>query len=83
LQVTVPKRTGRKRKRGTREHFAWHSDRFEAEESAVATPEVQLRSLQDNADNFTVKAVGVVEETHRFRGRYLSDSVISLMLTML
>lgn len=70
LQVTIPKRTGRKRKRGSNESFAWHADRPEAEGVAFATsPEAQLRSLQDNADNFTVKALGVVEETHRFRSR--------------
>lgn len=83
LQVTVPKRTGRKRKRGSSEAFTWHGDRHEAEGIAVATPEAQLRSLQDNADNFAVRAVGVVEETHRFRGSLHFGGAISSTLTLL
>ncbi|KAK8208172.1 RNA polymerase III transcription factor IIIC subunit-domain-containing protein [Phyllosticta capitalensis] len=64
LKVTVPKRTGRKRKRGSdgpwiddpRPHDAAHTD-----------PLLPLQSLRDNPENYTVQAIGINHETHRFR----------------
>ncbi|KAK8154117.1 RNA polymerase III transcription factor IIIC subunit-domain-containing protein [Phyllosticta citribraziliensis] len=64
IKVTVPKRTGRKRKRGSddpwiddpRPHDAAHTD-----------PLLLLQSLRDHPDNYSVQAVGVNHETHRFR----------------
>ncbi|KAK7555190.1 RNA polymerase III transcription factor IIIC subunit-domain-containing protein [Phyllosticta citricarpa] len=64
IKVTVPKRTGRKRKRGSddpwiddpRPHDAAHTD-----------PLLLLQSLRDNPDNYSVQAVGINHETHRFR----------------
>ncbi|EME43050.1 hypothetical protein DOTSEDRAFT_80579 [Dothistroma septosporum NZE10] len=65
VKVTVPKRTGRKRKRGSREPYC------EVEEPQRSTTSVQasdlLQRLRDNEDKYAVKAVGLLRETHRFR----------------
>ncbi|PTU21137.1 hypothetical protein P175DRAFT_0523961 [Aspergillus ochraceoroseus IBT 24754] len=68
LRVTVPKRTGRKRKRGSNEPFT----------DAIVSDPVQgpprprarelLRSLHDNVGAYQVEPVGLVERTHVFRG---------------
>lgn len=125
LKVTVPKRTGRKRKRGSNEPFegpvaaggdrpveavtnghgvidpalgddAVHSSSFlnpaqgrakgAAHEAAQHTtnmsrsgldrPAVLRRKLQDNVGKYTVEPVGIVYNTHRFRG--LSDFQYSM-----
>jgi general transcription factor 3C polypeptide 5 (transcription factor C subunit 1) len=66
LKVTVPKRTGRKRRRGT-------SGPFEADPNAGprTTPLVDastvFRSIRDNATKYSVAPVGVIDEAHRFR----------------
>lgn len=75
LRVTVPKRTGRKRKRGS-------SGPFVAEKETASSPSKAnteysnasdvFRSLQDNASQYTVTPVGVVDESHRFRSAYSS-----------
>jgi len=67
LKVTVPKRTGRKRKIGSNEPFA------DAPVSEVTDPTRQtakdlLRSLSDNPSNYKIEPVGRVERTHVFRG---------------
>ncbi|CAI4210284.1 unnamed protein product [Parascedosporium putredinis] len=81
LKVTVPRRTGRKRKRGTGEPW-------EGEVSASGTaapqasglrdqvasqkradhPKTVLRKLQDNPESYQVETVGVIKHTHRYRG---------------
>ncbi|KAM5381093.1 hypothetical protein ACJZ2D_003009 [Fusarium nematophilum] len=79
LKVTVPKRTGRKRKRGTDE--PWEGDveltdaeahptpREEVESYARRDdPKVLRRTLEDNVNKYQVEAVGVIKNTHRFRG---------------
>lgn len=71
LQVTVPKRTGRKRKRGSHEPFNWAK---EGPKDDAQLAEYQVRSLKDNPRNSTVKAVGMTEEIHRFRGEASSSS---------
>lgn len=68
LKLTVPRWTGRKRKRGSDEPF---------QEDPSATPEqiekerqscaFRQRSLMDNAEQYTVEAVGTVMRTHNFR----------------
>ena len=75
LKVTVPKRTGRKRKRGS-------DDPFEGEmvapfagvpkdnvcsKSRLDNPRVVRRKLQDNVDKYRVEPVGLVKGIHRFR----------------
>ncbi|KAH7318186.1 RNA polymerase III transcription factor IIIC subunit-domain-containing protein [Stachybotrys elegans] len=78
LRVTVPKRTGRKRKRGT--DGPWQGD-FEIPDQAESSPDpvicsyarrddpkVLRRKLEDNVGKYEVEAVGLVKHTHRFRG---------------
>ncbi|KAI1391362.1 RNA polymerase III transcription factor IIIC subunit-domain-containing protein [Hypoxylon trugodes] len=79
LKITVPKRTDRKRKRGSNDPFTGDVDitdrtsvSSEADQvSSVSrhdTPKSILRKMQDNADNYQVEAVGNVQDTHRYRG---------------
>ena len=70
LQVTVPKRTGRKRKRGSSEPF--QDGPIEPTES-VPRPTARdlLRSLRDNESKYEIKTVGRVERTHVFRGNFI------------
>ncbi|KAJ3458108.1 hypothetical protein MRS44_012217 [Fusarium solani] len=78
LKVTVPKRTGRKRKRGT--DGPWEGDIEVADAEAeppkdevssyarLDDPKVLRRKMADNVDKYQVEAVGVIKNTHRFRG---------------
>lgn len=78
LKVTVPKRTGRKRKRGT--DGPWEGDvevadaETEPPKDEVSSyarlddPKVLRRKMADNVDKYQVEAVGVIKNTHRFRG---------------
>jgi hypothetical protein len=67
LKVTVPKRTGRKRKLGS-------SGPFLAEPEMQKTPLVKasevFRSISDNPSRFTVTPAGVLDEAHRFRSKF-------------
>ncbi|KAK4199929.1 putative transcription factor tau subunit sfc1 [Triangularia verruculosa] len=83
LKVTVPKRTGRKRKRGT--DGPWEGEVLPPSDSSA--PEVQSRDrldlprvirrkLQDNVGAYTVEPVGIINNTHRYRG--LADFQYSL-----
>jgi general transcription factor 3C polypeptide 5 (transcription factor C subunit 1) len=62
LKVRVPKRTGRKRKRGTDDPYQ-HDPVF----GPVEGPDVH-QSLVDKSDLAVVTPVGIVHETWRFRG---------------
>lgn len=77
LKVTVPKRTGRKRKRGS--NGPWQGDikvpdtASEGEEQVSSRarldePNLLRRKLADNVGKYNVEAVGMVKHTHRFRG---------------
>ncbi|RYO98275.1 hypothetical protein DL764_007141 [Monosporascus ibericus] len=79
LKITVPKRTGRKRKRGSDESFSGdsHSSDGSAGDGVVDrvasfgrqdTPESILRKMQDNIGRYRAEAVGMVKDTHRYRG---------------
>ncbi|OTB05213.1 hypothetical protein M426DRAFT_320028 [Hypoxylon sp. CI-4A] len=79
LKVTVPKRTGRKRKRGSNDPFtgdvgitdvpATNSDADEVSSAARRDkPKSILRKLQDNVEDYQIEAVGIVQDTHRYRG---------------
>lgn len=78
FKITVPKRTGRKRKRGSNE--PWQSE-VDAptqptgpgpenlrSESRLDEPKILRRKLQDNVDQYHAEAVGVIKHTHRYRG---------------
>ncbi|EHK25977.1 uncharacterized protein TRIVIDRAFT_73413 [Trichoderma virens Gv29-8] len=77
LKVTVPRRTGRKRKRGT--DGPWQGDvELQGADTSPSEnvrsiarlddPRLLRRKLEDNVDKYHVEAVGLIKHTHRFRG---------------
>ena len=71
VKVSLPKRTGRKRKRGSDQPFTHHpsdskNGNSDGSNSSITAPEF-LRRLKDNPDDYTIQPVGTVNETHRFR----------------
>ena len=83
LKVTVPKRTGRKRKRASNDPWEGDVDMMaidpaliepQPEQDEVCSrarlddPKLLRRKLEDNIDKYQVEAVGVIKHTHRFRG---------------
>jgi general transcription factor 3C polypeptide 5 (transcription factor C subunit 1) len=66
LAIRVPKRTGRKRKRGSDDPFEADPDWKQAKNSPVEGP-VVLRSLGDNPNETTVSPLGLLQESWRFR----------------
>lgn len=75
LKVTVPKWTGRKRKRGSGEPFQFHYSDYAKEASSDEKGsalvrekhERLMRALLDNPTSYSVTPVGSIKETHRFR----------------
>ena len=78
LKVTVPKRTGRRRKRGSSGPFLAEDETATnsrgpangttPDRYSYASASTIYRSMQDNASTYKVALAGVVDETHRFRG---------------
>ncbi|KAI1284671.1 hypothetical protein F5Y07DRAFT_347400 [Xylaria sp. FL0933] len=79
LKITVPKRTGRKRKRGSEEPFSGEPNLSDptavgSQTSTVSSvarrdrPRTILRRLQDNPDQYQAEAVGLIRDSHRYRG---------------
>jgi general transcription factor 3C polypeptide 5 (transcription factor C subunit 1) len=77
FKITVPKRTGRKRKRGSDEPWQGQIEQPVQDASPSAMlhskaglddPKVLRRKLQDNPDRYEAEAVGVIKHTHRYRG---------------
>ncbi|KAI1818108.1 hypothetical protein GGS20DRAFT_529777 [Poronia punctata] len=81
LKITVPKRTGRKRKRGSAQPFSTDAYAGMRDDVALASqptsvgsvgrrdhPKRILRKLQDNSDRYQVEAVGMIRDSHRYRG---------------
>ena len=72
IKITVPKRTGRKRKRGSSGPFL-PPDASDASKHGASndTPHTAAstiyRSLQDNPSTYKIAFIGVMDETHRFR----------------
>ncbi|KAH7396311.1 RNA polymerase III transcription factor IIIC subunit-domain-containing protein [Pyrenochaeta sp. MPI-SDFR-AT-0127] len=78
LKVTVPKRTGRKRKRGSLTPFLAENELRSCDnavpdqstppsKSSYVAATTIFRSIQDNASAYKVSVAGVVDESHRFR----------------
>lgn len=65
IKVTLPKRTGRKRKRGTNDPFTEPASPAPPNDSITA-PEF-LQRLHETAGKHTISPVGPINETHRFR----------------
>lgn len=90
VRVSMPKRTGRRRKRGSDEAFAFpddHNHEPQAQQFAprpLTAPQLLAR-VRDNVGKYTVQPVGHIKETHRFRGkvcrsiflRFITDAVFS------
>ncbi|KAL2841343.1 RNA polymerase III transcription factor IIIC subunit-domain-containing protein [Aspergillus pseudodeflectus] len=76
LKVTVPKRTGRKRKRGSDGPFV-EDPACVIPGNAPPRPTARdvLRTLRDNEGKYQVEPVGLIERTHVFRG--MPDFVFS------
>ncbi|KAM3470148.1 hypothetical protein MY5147_006585 [Beauveria neobassiana] len=75
LKIILPKRTGRKRKRGSSTTWEGDEEICDADQAnpvcSIARqdePKVLKRKLQDNVGRYKVDAVGVINHTHRFRG---------------
>jgi general transcription factor 3C polypeptide 5 (transcription factor C subunit 1) len=84
LKITVPKRTGRKRKRGSDGPYmldpcspAQNVDNETAEKnqptelrshSRLDNPKDLLRALKDNVGRYEIEPVGSIDQTHRYRG---------------
>lgn len=68
LRVTVPKRTGRKRKRGSDAPFVDVETEGAVEQPRRWKAKDMLRRLRDNPSKYTVDTIGRVERTHYFRG---------------
>ena len=75
VKVTVPKRTGLKRKRGSDGPFwtpngspASRPDGSHSSSSVGSQAKRFLRSLQDNEKQYQIEVVGQVVHTYRFRG---------------
>lgn len=66
IKVTVPKRTGRKRKRGSNEPFS--NNKGESAHVAPTTASDLVQRLRDRSGSYKIEPVGLLSETHRFRG---------------
>ncbi|KAF9891500.1 tau 95 subunit of transcription factor TFIIIC [Aspergillus nanangensis] len=75
LKVTVPKRTGRKRKRGSNEPFTGVAISTSSTAPKRHNAQELLRTLRDNTESYQIEAVGSVNRTHVFRG--MPDFVFS------
>ncbi|MCJ1247911.1 tau 95 subunit of transcription factor TFIIIC [Trapelia coarctata] len=82
LEVTVPKRTGRKRKRRSAEPYRYEDDLHHVVPSgqgslgethsqgttSTSLPAKRLlRSLRDNDQDYSLQPMGIIYQTHRFR----------------
>lgn len=78
LRITVPKKTGRKRKKGS--NGPWQGDTVAddvdpsqnssniSSRSRLDDPVKLRKQLEDNIGKYQVQAVGTIKHTHRFRG---------------
>lgn len=84
LKITVPKRIGRKRKRGALDPSLYNDTGFSSlpdtgptssadsirSQSQKDNPAELLRTLKDNASNYSIEVVAEITNTHRFRGNH-------------
>ena len=70
LKVTVPKRTGLKRRRGADGPFYEGIEITESGKQAAMPKDAQylFRSMRDNIKSYRIEAIGTIDQTHRFRG---------------
>ena len=75
LKVTVPKRTGLKRRRGSDGQYRDCTEgRVFGERAAPMLKDARylFRSMRDNTESCQVEAIGTINQTHRFRGMGIS-----------
>jgi general transcription factor 3C polypeptide 5 (transcription factor C subunit 1) len=65
IKITVPKRTGRKRKRGSNEPYTVPPGLPDTRPESITSQDL-LRRIQDNAESYKIEPVGVITDTHRF-----------------
>ena len=73
LKFSLPKRTGRKRKRGSSDQYKFDNASCSGtssgdQESHKTTALDLLKRIKNNPENMSISIVGSVQETHRFRG---------------
>jgi len=93
LKITVPKRIGRKRKRGDLDPTLYAGQEFSplpenGDDAAPADgirsqsrkdhPTELLRTLKDNVGNYSIEPVAEITNTHRFRGKNLCVGNLSI-----
>lgn len=66
IKITLPKRTGRKRKRGSDEPFL-ASEQYDTPALVASRSDSLLRTLRDNPNTYHVEPIGFNDEIHRFR----------------
>lgn len=75
LKITVPKRTGRKRKRGSQGPFPQEEN---SETPIRLDANAVFQSLNDNVGKYQIEPLGVVNITHRYRGlSYLYENAMT------
>ncbi|CAD6502891.1 BgTH12-02565 [Blumeria graminis f. sp. triticale] len=78
LKITVPKRTGRKRKRGSQEPFSGvglnattpnlgNETPYLRSQGGLDAPIELQRKLIDNVGRYSIEVVGEIRQTHRYR----------------
>lgn len=67
MKVTLPKRTGRKRKRSSTEPYSSIDGQGVNPTRSRVTATELLRRMRDNMENIQINAVGTITDTHRFR----------------
>ena len=87
LKVTVPKRTGLKRRRGADGPYYEGVEESGSEEPAepmLKNAHHLWRSMYDNSKSYQVEAVGTIDQTHRFRGMLIPLlSLVTFALTQI
>lgn len=88
LHITVPKRTGRRRRKGSTGPYMSYAEtngqasngaldgdnRASARSTRHGNAGYLLRGLRDNEGSYKIKPVGVIEQTHRFRSTSTKSS---------
>ncbi|KAL8838617.1 MAG: hypothetical protein Q9170_002063 [Blastenia crenularia] len=70
LKITVPQRTGRKRKRGSNGVFSESTQVVSSKRSLLSDPDdakLLFQSMREHSDKYQIKVVGKIQQTHRFR----------------
>jgi len=67
IKITVPKRTGRKRKRGSGDPFSYAN--LPQPTSGLSDAKIDFKSVHDNKTRMKTAVVGIVQNTHRYRSK--------------